>query len=1098
MRHTIHDQSDDDGRVRIDLHFDHDDLRLVDTPFGVEVHLVGMEAGGDPGAPALPRTRVRIAVPEPFWPHRLAIDAAEYVALTDEPALVIPAQRLRPGMAKKHDERQHDKQGDGEQWHEHCDCCARREWYPRVSEPFPAPGFTPPDIAKYEAAAKDPQPPAVAVDIETAGRTHVAVVEIMPMRLNADGRLELCTTLELSVSYGATAPIADRDAAIEALQAHLGRDIDPARVDVRPEPVIRSLDEARRIRKILLTQVLNPDLLAEVDRQWPFYELPCDYLIVTDDRQWDAAAIQPGTAVPGMADAFRRLAKWKRSRGVSARVVTISDIVAGYFGDHRTGARDLQEVIRRFLRHAKDSWGVSWLLLGGDVSVVPVRTVAGAYEGNVSVGAKAVPDEKMSYWTGSYMKVHANNLGTWWGASSTNQLVRSDTGALIPYDLMGTSSATSTGWYFTTSDTYATRSATATEWVRVNGPAAIVNGPLQFLYMWNTIPTDFYYASLDSWVWVQERVDFGWFSFTVPQVYFPPHAWDALDNGVYGQHTPAGTDFDGVIPKADLSVGRAPVETATEATTFVDKVIAYERFGSGVFLPVDGDWPRRMLLASSDWSPEVTFAPTSNDPPGAGHYHHDAGNNRSVLAMDVPPDRLAWDLVAEISAADRRILPYKSDTNPAVPGWYFATSNTDLSVAEIHITLPWFTMDMPWPSKWIVVHGPVVERTPSQFTLDWFDPDGSMTDQELVRQQVGAELPGIDTFDRLYEDDLDLTPPQRWAAPVQHLTSSRLEAAMNARPHIVSLSGHGSGDGCCGGSKSLASSLTNGTPGFIAYADSCLTNQFDDNDDSFSERLLTNPDGGAVAYVGNTRFSWIGVGDNYQRAFFHRLTATRHLGMLNDSKCSVYGTGGFQVGYDRWVIMALNLLGDPEMRVHRHAVAGLNSRVKEPKWWKPIEVYVEQAQRPPHPPEPAPMSDVLVVFGQGDLVVSRRTEADGIAHVDANVFGPGPLEVTVSNEDSVHQQVVELAEQEWVIGRVAEVSHHDRGSSDTVVRIRVHYEPDSDSGVRDLVVMATNPDLRVILDAVENVLLSGKEIALMVEHDDGVDVITRFRMTGDT
>ena len=69
MRCTTHDASDDDRDVRLTLHIDRDDVRLVTTPFGVVAHLEGFGTSGEPGAPALPRTRVRIAVPEPFWPH---------------------------------------------------------------------------------------------------------------------------------------------------------------------------------------------------------------------------------------------------------------------------------------------------------------------------------------------------------------------------------------------------------------------------------------------------------------------------------------------------------------------------------------------------------------------------------------------------------------------------------------------------------------------------------------------------------------------------------------------------------------------------------------------------------------------------------------------------------------------------------------------------------------------------------------------------------------------------------------------------------------------------------------------------------------------
>ena len=136
----------------------------------------------------------------------------------------------------------------------------------------------------------------------------------------------------------------------------------------------------------------------------------------------------------------------------------------------------------------------------------------------------------------------------------------------------------------------------------------------------------------------------------------------------------------------------------------------------------------------------------------------------------------------------------------------------------------------------------------------------------------------------------------------------------------------------------------------------------------------------------------------------------------------MFGTRGTRPGYDRWQIFSLNLLGDPELRVYRHAVPGLKVRVTNPRSSRPIEVYVEQVPRPPRPPQPDPAPDVLVVLRQGDLVITRRTDADGIAHVDADLFGPGPLEVTASHEDSpVHQQVVEIAEAEWVTGRVVGV-----------------------------------------------------------------------------
>jgi hypothetical protein len=110
----------------------------------------------------------------------------------------------------------------------------------------------------------------------------------------------------------------------------------------------------------------------------------------------------------------------------------------------------------------------------------------------------------------------------------------------------------------------------------------------------------------------------------------------------------------------------------------------------------------------------------------------------------------------------------------------------------------------------------------------------------------------------------------------------------------------------------MARNLTNGYSTFISlHADSCLTNQFD-AEDAVSEVLLYNPNGGAVAYIGNTRFSWIGLGDDFQRAFFHQMVSTRHLGLLNDSRCNLLQTAG---AYSKWVIFTLNLMGNPETPV---------------------------------------------------------------------------------------------------------------------------------------------------------------------------------------
>jgi hypothetical protein len=93
-------------------------------------------------------------------------------------------------------------------------------------------------------------------------------------------------------------------------------------------------------------------------------------------------------------------------------------------------------------------------------SIVPVRQVAGSMRGDDSApGTANPPADKTSFWTGSYLNINAVNLAERWGTSTRSQLVRPDTGAVISCDSAGNSSNTSPGWYFTTADDYAARSA---------------------------------------------------------------------------------------------------------------------------------------------------------------------------------------------------------------------------------------------------------------------------------------------------------------------------------------------------------------------------------------------------------------------------------------------------------------------------------------------------------------------------------------------------------------------------------------------------------------------------------------------------------------
>ncbi len=92
---------------------------------------------------------------------------------------------------------------------------------------------------------------------------------------------------------------------------------------------------------------------------------PVRMVIVTDDVALD------GRPVGGMVAEFERLADWRTQAGVPAVVRTVR-----WIREHYAGHDDAAKV-RAFLQDAYAAWGTDYVLLGGDLTVVPVRRFSG-------------------------------------------------------------------------------------------------------------------------------------------------------------------------------------------------------------------------------------------------------------------------------------------------------------------------------------------------------------------------------------------------------------------------------------------------------------------------------------------------------------------------------------------------------------------------------------------------------------------------------------------------------------------------------------------------------------------------------------------------
>jgi len=645
----------------------------------------------------------------------------------------------------------------------------------------------------------------------------------------------------------------------------------------------------------LKASVVNPSYLVGAD---PLSFPPgpdTRYLVITDNYRWSSAMVK-GAPVGDMVKEFKRLAAWKTAKGVKGSVVTISDIVRGRWGDFSTGARDLQEVIRNFLKFAHREWSTYWVLLGGNVRVVPDRQVAGfiVIDDHYFRGTSdAYPKPNYYHYdaASNTVRIHqehaAIGVDTPIVALASGKAYRRDIFAPPP-------SAASPGWLFTNATYTDTSYHTPGEYVLLRGVPADVNATDFYAVTYaTTIPTDLYFASLDG-------DDYG-----LPGL----HDWDKNDNGLYGQYNwGALGDVDGVSQTATVAIGRATVADAVEAGRFVNKVITYEKYDG---LPAD--FGRTLVLTADDWYGGPAVSRSGINPPAAARYFSAADSTEAILHFDGSPGSKAasFRLIAWNTAGDWWEVPFNLAASPTSLGYYYCTSDSYATPSLISSTGP-FTYELFAPTSFVRVAGPIDRVRPTYYFFDYTALDPAVTEKEQVRAKLAAVAPGVDLHQRFYKDLLDT--PDYPAPELSMLSEAAVRGALNGGVNLVSLSGHGWWGGCCGVSATWAKDLTNGFAGGVVYADSCLTNEFnkpkadDTSPDATGERFLKGMDGGAAAYVGNTRYSLIGVGAVFERLFWNRLATTRHLGLLHKTR-ELYTAGD----RERWVNYTSNLDGDPEM-----------------------------------------------------------------------------------------------------------------------------------------------------------------------------------------
>lgn len=889
--------------VDVILRFERRDVAISLNPDGADITLREGTYHGNPGGPAIPGKMVEVALPPGRRATKVDAKILSSLNLLDEPVFIRP--QMAPGISSI------DKPMFGQ------DKDLQRNL--RVESTIaPRRKHVAPETGKYEIVKDDPV--AELCGMNHMGGIPIVSIYVRPIQIDQYGNLHLLSSIEITITT-----VSDEN--------------------MRVRNALHRNPRSIRYQEVASALVINPEKISVVDTSEDknsetsgtggtsggmppgsglggtlpgLSPIPpgagpkhVDYLIIADNHTWNPTSFSPDQSLGDLITAFSPLLNHKRKRGLRTHLATITDIVSGVYGDHRTGTRDLQECLRRFLQAYTYSRGVQWVLLGGDTEIVPIRYVCGSDAhglfGQASVtpssspAGEKVPKAGEYVWKNTFLALRlADNVN-----KDPNQIGQPDhiltmfkSGTLVPK--VNLPSGNDICWFYT-DDTWTTPSTVITSYIRVNGPADIINDEPQWYTNDNLLPTDLYYSSL-----------FG------PNDLKPGcHDWDLLGNGLYGQWS-RDKNLGGVDYSPDISVGRAPVSDLDGVKTFVSKIISYETADTR---SSEYNHFKRMLLVAEHWdhcAASVKRGPVDSVVPGKWtyQYSYDPNKGRSIVRAECLLEGNFPQLLAYLQGGDRRVIPY--DHSGAARGWHYAKSDTDLSpsVSEFFLPFVHFHITIPIRTEFVVIRSPdYSELTPDSYFFDPNGLDGSIADTEQIREYIQCTNPRISQIERIYTDEEDLDALSSASCPVTHFSPQAVIDAMNMGPHLVALSGHGNWPGCCGVDTNMAPGLSNGSRTSIIFADSCLTAQIDVKDVECLGEVISSKTttGGAVAFMGFTRWGWIGTGSLFQHDFFKQLGTQRHLGLMVDAGRRMWVEGR----YGRWHALSTIVLGCPEMPIFR-------------------------------------------------------------------------------------------------------------------------------------------------------------------------------------
>jgi hypothetical protein len=229
--------------------------------------------------------------------------------------------------------------------------------------------------------------------------------------------------------------------------------------------------------------------------------------------------------------------------------------------------------------------------------------------------------------------------------------------------------------------------------------------------------------------------------------------------------------------------------------------------------------------------------------------------------------------------------------------------------------------------------------------------------------------------------------------------------AINQGKNLLNHNGHGNTQLMGVGEGYLRNSdmdnLTNGTRQGILYSIGCWTSAFDF--DAIAEHYVRNPNGGGVAFIGNSSYGWgspgnpkFGYSDRFDAQFYADLFANPapHIGQVLALSKVYFIAHSRDANVYRWHQYQLNLLGEPEMMIATDSLKNLMVYYPStiPLGENRIVITITD--------NGMPLRNALVCVQKGDEVYERDyTGFDGQVSLTINPATEGNLSLTATSHN---------------------------------------------------------------------------------------------------